>query len=176
MSDVRVIYRWYTVWKKIKLIFLKLFDNSLSKYLICKRISFMQCLFLGYLVLVNHNQNLFMLVYRQSKFMFKLTQSLPEFAIKHSENTVKPWLSSLCQTDFAKAIWWIMSFFLSQINKPVNKISMSVSFLLNVMYSLLVGMFFRFVFSNKSTNSMCWVLNSSKVNNREWCLLPKSIR
>ena len=48
-SDIRMTYEWQTddiqFERKIKLIFLKLFDNSLSKYLICKRIPCMRYLF-----------------------------------------------------------------------------------------------------------------------------------
>ena len=47
--DMEMTYEWHTddmrFERKIKLIFLKLFDNSLSKYLICKRILCMRCLF-----------------------------------------------------------------------------------------------------------------------------------
>ena len=48
-SDIRMTYEWHTgdmrFERQIKLSFLKLFDNSLSKYLICKRIPCMQWLF-----------------------------------------------------------------------------------------------------------------------------------
>ena len=44
-NDMRVTYGWNAVRKKSKVIlFLKLFDNSLSKYLICEKIPCMQWL------------------------------------------------------------------------------------------------------------------------------------
>ena len=47
--DIRMTFEWHTddmqFERKIKLSFLKLFDNALSKYLICKRIPCMQWLF-----------------------------------------------------------------------------------------------------------------------------------
>ena len=47
--DIRMTFEWHTndmrFERKIKLSFLKLFDNSLPKYLICKKIPCMQWLF-----------------------------------------------------------------------------------------------------------------------------------
>ena len=37
-NDIRVTYEWHAVRKKNKVIFLKLFDNSISKYLIVKKL------------------------------------------------------------------------------------------------------------------------------------------
>ena len=54
-DDIRMTYEWHTddMWLERKLIltltFLKLFDNSLSKYLICKRIPWDAIICVGYL-------------------------------------------------------------------------------------------------------------------------------